>query len=186
MHIFVGSKNPAKIDAVRTASQKTWPDAVILGIDVPSGIDAQPLTDEDTRQGARNRAMAVLREGQKIHQEVKKGEALGIGLEGGVFDHGDQLWSTVWVAVTDDASHFWEANGARFPVPEPINSIMKAGEEMGPVVEKIVGEKDVRSKQGMIGVITNLFVSRSEEYAGIARMALGQWYGRDWAKILKK
>jgi inosine/xanthosine triphosphatase len=186
MHIFVGSKNPAKIEAVRIASQRAWPEVVIEGIEVASGIDAQPRTDDDTRQGARNRAAAVLLAGRKIYPKIDEGRALGIGLEGGVFKQANQLWSTVWAAVTDDTDHFWEANGARFLVPEPINSIMKSGKEMGPVVEEIIGEKDIRSKQGMIGVITNDFVSRAEEYAGIARMSLGLWYGRDWAKKLKK
>jgi non-canonical (house-cleaning) NTP pyrophosphatase len=46
------------------------------------------------------------------------------------------------------------------------------------------GEKDVRSKQGMIGIITNGFVDRTEEYTGITKMALGLWYGRKVADLL--
>ena len=51
---------------------------------------------------------------------------------------------------------------------------------------KKLGEADVRSKQGMVGVVTKNFVDRTEEYTGIIKMALGLWYGRDWKKSLGK
>jgi len=34
----------------------------------------------------------------------------------------------------------------------------------------------------MIGVVTNNFVDRTEEYSAIIKMALGLWYGRTWQK----
>ena len=56
---------------------------------------------------------------------------------------------------------------------------------MGPLVSKITGESDVRKKQGFIGVLTDGFVDRTEEYSGIAKMALGVWYGRNWQQTLE-
>jgi non-canonical (house-cleaning) NTP pyrophosphatase len=44
----------------------------------------------------------------------------------------------------------------------------------------VTGVNDVRSKQGMIGVVTGGFVDRTEEYSSIAKLALGLWYGREW------
>jgi len=57
---------------------------------------------------------------------------------------------------------------------------------LSPAVMKKLGEADVRSKQGMVGVVTKNFVDRTEEYTGIIKMALGLWYGRDWKKSLGK
>ena len=181
MHIFVGSHNPVKINAVTVAASETWPDATLVGYDVPSGVDEQPIGDDMTRQGAVNRAKAALHDGLAAHAELKEDdEVLGVGLEGGVMEFGNEMWSTVWVAVVDTAGNVCESNGARFKVPELVASKIRSGEEMGPVVAQISGHSDVRKKQGFIGVLTDGFVDRTEEYMAIAKMALGVWYGRNW------
>jgi inosine/xanthosine triphosphatase len=189
MHLFVGSTNPVKINAVTTAASETWPSVTVQGFDVPSGVSVQPIGDEETRSGARNRAVAALDEGiralKQADRPVRSQEVLGVGLEGGVFFFGEEVWSTVWVAVTDATGALYESNGARFKVPEIIAQRIKNGEEMGPVVNTVIGTGDVRHSIGMIGVITGKFVDRTEEYGGIAKMALGLWYGRDWEKSLR-
>lgn len=186
MHIFVGSTNPVKINAVVTAASETWPEATVIGISVPSGVSDQPRTDQETYQGAANRAQAVLAAGLMQEKLDASELAVGIGLEGGVFERDDgQLWSTVWAVVCDQQQKLFSANGARFQVPEIIAKIIQAGQEMGPVVEKLVGESDIRSKQGMIGVITQSFVDRTEEYSGISKMALGLYYGQGWDEQLQ-
>ena len=192
MHLFVGSTNPVKINAVITAASETWPDVLVEGRDVPSGIAEQPLSDAETRTGARNRAHAALAEGLQLlddpelapEHKFKPSEALGVGLEGGVFELDGELWSTVWVAVVDVAGGIFESNGARFKVPKLIADKIAAGDEMGPIVNKLFGGKDVRRTNGAIGVVTKDFIDRTEEYGVIAKMALGLWYGRDWDKHL--
>ena len=184
MNVFVGSTNPVKVNAVTIAASETWPEVSVKSLNVPSGINEQPIGDDETRQGARNRAQSATEDGitqlKQQNPSYQPDNILGVGLEGGVFQFENGLWSTVWVAVADAEGNLFEANGARFKVPDIIADLIKQGQEMGPVVEKLVGEADVRSKQGMIGVITNNFVDRTEEYTGIAKMALGLWYGRDW------
>ncbi len=208
MHLFVGSTNPVKINAVVTAASETWPSVIVQGRDVPSGVAAQPRSDQETRTGARNRALAALDEGLSAAKnsaqrtdtqnhahtahssqdlsyiKPKPSESLGVGLEGGVFELDGEIWSTVWAAVVDSSGQFYESNGARFKVPEVIAQRILAGEEMGPVVNQVIGQGDVRHTIGMIGVITNRFVDRTEEYSSIAKMALGLWSGRDWDKQL--
>ena len=104
MQIFVGSSNPVKINAVTIACSETWPTVAVTGIDVPSGVTAQPIGDTETRTGARNRAVAALDQGlrgldsQGVSYSAK--EVLGIGLEGGVTEVDGEYWSTVWVATS--------------------------------------------------------------------------------------
>ena len=190
MKIFVGSTNPVKINAVINAASETWPEIIVKGVEVVSGIAEQPLSDAETREGAVTRASESLKLGlinlrpSPTLTPAQNTEYLGVGLEGGVFEREGELWSTVWVAVIDSAGSLFTANGARFKVPEPIAKLIRTGEEMGPAVAKLVGEADVRSKQGMIGIITKNFVDRTEEYTGITKMALGLWYGRDWHDTL--
>lgn len=196
MMICVGSTNPVKINAVITAASETWPSVQVTGIDVPSGVSSQPRSDAETRTGARNRALAALHDGllqlkkQNADGEKKysvaNDEVLGVGMEGGVFENEDgELWTTVWCSVVDQEGAVFESNGARFKVPDIIAERIQNGEEMGPITVSITGKKDVRYGIGMIGVITAGFVDRTEEYSGIAKMALGLWYGRDWEKSLR-
>lgn len=73
MKIIIGSKNPAKISAVQAAFSDY--EADIMSEDVPSGVNDQPFSDEETIKGAINRAFGAL--------EISGGQ-IGIGLEGGV------------------------------------------------------------------------------------------------------
>ncbi len=101
MTVFVGSDNPVKINAVRQALRVKFPDVKIIGTAVESEVSEQPFTDEETREGAYNRARNVLALG---HQLIELGEVetdeneviLGVGLEGGVFEKNPkELWTTV-------------------------------------------------------------------------------------------
>ena len=44
--------------------EKVWKDAEITSLSVPSGVAAQPFSDEETMQGAINRAKRALEEGK--------------------------------------------------------------------------------------------------------------------------
>ncbi len=195
MKIFVGSLNPVKINAVTLAASESWPSVEVYGLDVPSGIAEQPMSDEETRKGATTRAQAALEDGLRRIAHAANGvvttdgvdavdqaeSILGVGLEGGVFQRDDgELWSTVWAVVIDSEGRLFESNGARFKVPEKIASQILEGAEMGSIVSKMLGGADVKRQQGAIGVITNNFVDRTEEYSIIVKLALGLWYGRDW------
>jgi len=183
MHIFVGSTNPVKINATTVAAAETWPKIKVSGFEVMSGVSEQPITDQETKTGAINRAQAVLQIGLK--EAVDSKDILGVGLEGGVFvDDQNQTWTTVWAAVVDHKNNLYIANGARFPVPEIVAKQIEAGEEMGPIMASFFNGRSIKHQEGMIGVVTNNFVDRTEEYSAIIKMALGLWYGRTWQKDL--
>lgn len=187
MHFFVGTTNKTKLLAVQLAIQDEWPDAVIVGYDVESGVASQPMSDEETLQGAQNRARQAIQQGRAEFTELDPAEYLAIGLEGGVVMFAEELWSTVWVAVLDANGQFFTANGARMKLAPHIAQPILNGEEMGPVMEHLMGVDNIRQKQGMLGVVTKNYVTRAEEYGGIAKLAIGLWFGRDWVKdIIEK
>lgn len=184
MRIFVGSANPVKINATIGAASEQWPDVVVEGLAVSTGVDEQPRSDEETKQGAINRAKAVLAEGL-ARQPEREGEVLGAGLEGGIEDDGTEMWTTVWAAVVDQEGNLGLSAGSRFLVPEIIASKIRAGGEMGPVIAEVLNESDlnkIKQNEGVIGVITEKFVDRTEEYQAVLKLALGVWYGRNWQK----
>jgi inosine/xanthosine triphosphatase len=185
MIIFVGSKNPVKINSVINAGSEAWPELQVIGIDVPSEISEQPMTDEETRQGATNRSRTVFKEGLKTLsiQQISSSVVLGVGLEGGVFKKdNNELWSTVWATVTDKDGNLYESNGARFKVPEIISKRILAGEEMGPIMGSFFSDPNLKQKQGAIGAITKGFIDRTEEYTIIVKLALGLYFGKGWEK----
>ena len=59
--IAVGSKNPVKVEAVRRAFAAAHAEATLElhPYDVPSGVNDQPWSDGETREGAINRAHAA-------------------------------------------------------------------------------------------------------------------------------
>lgn len=184
MHIFIGSTNPVKIDATRLAALPLWPELTLDGYEVDTGVPEQPRSDTDTRLGAEHRAARALAQGLAKRPELAQPTAggqpnvLGVGMEGGVFQFGNELWATVWAAVADQSGRLIVANGSRFVVPPEIAAPILAGGEMGPVVSQLSGVADLRKKQGMIGLVTNNHVTRTEEYSGIIKMAIGLWYGQ--------
>lgn len=188
MMIFVGSTNPVKINSVQFAASETWPEVRVQGMDVPSGVNAQPRTDAETKLGAENRAKAAFDDGLLTLSErdisaYKQGkiEILGVGLEGGIMMENSQMWSTVWACVFRPEDGVFFSNGARFQVPDLIAQPILRGEEMGEVAKRLMGGIEVKQLNGVIGMVTNNFIDRTEEYAGIVKMALGLWYGRNWA-----
>ncbi|WP_337236846.1 DUF84 family protein, partial [Salmonella enterica] len=55
--IIIASQNPAKVNAVRSAFSTVFPDQEweFIGVSVPSEVADQPMSDEETKQGALNR-----------------------------------------------------------------------------------------------------------------------------------
>lgn len=182
MKFIVASSNPVKIKAVSLAVFDHFPKARVIGLEAPSGVSAQPMSDEETRQGAFNRAKTVRALALERKLIVSDEEVLCIGLEGGVFhpafsEDARALWSTVWVVVLDYKGRFYESNGARFPLPAFLAEMLHDGQEMGPSLGHYVKDPDLRQKEGMIGYLTKNFTNRTHEYSSIAKVALGLWYG---------
>ena len=78
MKVVVGSQNPVKLEAVELGIKELWPSKQIelLGMEVDSGINEQPLSDVEMIKGAKKRAHAAIT-GQKDAR-------YGVGLEGGL------------------------------------------------------------------------------------------------------
>jgi inosine/xanthosine triphosphatase len=162
--IAVGSHNPAKIAAVKQVADTLWPTNLqVIGLGVPSGVADMPLNDAECRQGAINRATAA---------RALLNSDFGIGLEGGVDGSADLLWLTGWVAVVDRQGRVGLGGTARLRLPDAIARQVLAGEELGPVIDRLVGEENVRQRGGAVGVLTAGLVSRREQFGMAVAYAL--------------
>ncbi len=163
MKIAVGSTNPVKVEAVRAMTARVWPDVEIVSVSVPSGVDEMPMSDEETRRGAINRAR-VARE--------RVGADLGVGLEGGVHPEPFGLTLMGWVAVVDGNGRQGLAGAARLPLPQHIAQRVRAGEELGDVMDDILGDHNTKQKGGAVGALTAGLIPRIQAFAQAVAYAL--------------
>ncbi len=166
----VGSINPAKVAAVREALGKLAPRCAVVAQDVPSGAGAQPFGDDATRAGAIERARRALATGASD---------IGFGLEGGVELDGERVWLLSWVAAVDPSGREGYASGLRMLLPPALAAGLRAGAELGTLVDTMFGVTDSKSASGAIGLLTAGAVSRTDAFADLVAMSLAPWIHPD-------
>ncbi|WP_200805800.1 DUF84 family protein [Edaphobacillus lindanitolerans] len=170
MKITVGSTNKAKVEAVRTALRSMEIEAEVTGTGTDSEVSAQPVGDEETMTGARNRAKAAA--------STVPG-SVGIGLEGGVRELDGRLYICNWGALALPDGTVFTAGGAQLPLPEEVAAPVRAGQELGPVMEQYSLQEDIRQTGGAVGVFTSGRVGRPDMFGHIVRLLVGQWQFKD-------
>ncbi|MFS0562955.1 DUF84 family protein [Terribacillus sp. 179-K 1B1 HS] len=162
MNLIIGSKNPAKVNAVSAVFGDTW---TLKSAAVDSGVSAQPMSDEETRLGAVQRALAC----SKL-----TGATAGIGLEGGVTEMDDGLYICNWgaLAVGDEV---WSASGAKLLLPDFIAESVREGKELGPVMRAFTSRQDISTTDGAVGVFTDGHMSRAAMFEHICLLLKGQY-----------
>ncbi|WP_458207198.1 inosine/xanthosine triphosphatase [Haladaptatus sp. NG-SE-30] len=151
MRVGVGSRNPVKVAAVEAVLDGHI-DARVEPVTVESGVAEQPFGERETVAGAENRA-----------RKAASDRDLGVGLEGGVSDvpGTDGLYLIMWAAVTDGET-VGRGSGPRLCLPESVARRIRDGEELGPVMDDVLGESDVAKKQGAAGALTDGIIDRQE------------------------
>lgn len=186
--IYVGSTNPAKIDAVKGAldeiirlEKATNPEGgfqrtgiKVIGQAVPSGVGAQPRSDEETIQGALNRCRNL--------QRSYPG-SICIGLEGGVQETSYGLFLTNWGALIDEQGSVYIAGGARLPLPDILADQIRSGAELGAVIDQYAQEQKVGQKSGAVGILTENVIDRSQLFREVVLLLFGQKKHYSSAKI---
>jgi inosine/xanthosine triphosphatase len=161
--IAVGSTNPVKIAAVRTIIYQIWPEAQIEGIAVPSGVSEMPMSEAEIISGARNRA-------QTAREQLTAD--LGVGLEGGMHQESFGWVLQGWAAVVDKNGRSHIGSGTRLLLPEGIVQRVLAGEELGHVMDDLLGEENVKQRGGAIGALTAGLIMRQDAFTHSVAYAL--------------
>ena len=164
MRVGVGSTNPVKRRATRSALASV-PDVVVESVTVDSGVGEQPFGERETVAGAVNRARNVLAAGEYD---------LGVGLEGGVaeVEGTEGLFLIMWAAATD-GDRLGHGAGPRLRLPDRIAGRIRDGEELGPVMNDVLGTDDVAETRGAAGVLTNGIIDREDGLRSALAGALG-------------
>jgi len=163
MDIAVGSTNPVKRQATERALENAGVDADVATVGVDSGVPEQPRGAAETARGARTRARNAL-----------GGHDLGVGIEGGVEDDGpiDGLALVMYAAVTDgDRTEL--AAGPALRLPDRIAERVRAGAELGPVMDDALDTRNLKERAGAAGTLTGGATDRTEALSTAVAGALG-------------
>lgn len=164
--VAIGTNNKAKIAAIQNIVDQYFENVQYIQVAAASNVSEQPFSNEETRQGAINRAVNTL------------GQAMGdlnFGLEGGVHELGDFMYCTNWGAVALKDGTVLSAAGAQFALPEVIAKELRAGKELGPVMDNYTKQQDTRSGSGAVGIFTAGLVDRTEMFEHIVKLLIGQY-----------
>lgn len=175
MKIAVGSRNPAKVMAVEMVARRVWPEVILTPLSVPSGVSAMPMSDAECLAGARNRAQAALAAGDA---------ELGVGLEGGVTAEAAGLMLVGWVVVRHRDGREGLASTGRLPLPPLIASRVQAGEELGPVMDRILEQEKSNHRGGAVGALTAGLVPRADAFALAVAYALSPFVAPEFYEDL--
>jgi len=166
MKIAIGSKNQVKIAAVKNVVKHFWPDAEIIAVDVDSGVREQPRSEDEAVNGAKNRARLALE---------RTGADLGFGLEGCTIDTAYGMFLTSCTAVVDNNGVLGVGFGGKMLLPEAVAKEIRKGRELGPVMDELTGEHNIKQKQGAIGIFTNGLMTRTDINEGAVILALARF-----------
>lgn len=162
LRVVIGSKNKNKVNAVIDVFGKN--DFIFDKMAVQSGVSDQPFSDNETIQGAVNRA-----------KESRKYGDIGIGLEAGVQDTSYGLSLINWGALVDENDNLYIAGGTRILLPDEVANELSKGLELAEVMDTYCNRKDIRSNEGAIGIFTNNEVVRKDIFTHISKLLLGQY-----------
>jgi inosine/xanthosine triphosphatase len=164
MRVAVGSQNPVKVAATEIALDGQF-GAEVVPADVDPGVAEQPRGHPETVAGAENRAQEAL---------AGTDAALGVGVEGGVaaFDGTDGRFLVMWAAVTD-GERVGRGAGPSMRLPAAVADRVRAGEELGPVMDDLLDKEGVARGRGATGVLTGGAVDREAALADAVAGALG-------------
>jgi inosine/xanthosine triphosphatase len=127
----------------------------VVAVNARSGVPEQPIGLEQIRQGALNRAQRALQE--LLSQEPAANDAMrwGVGLEGGVDFEDEVAWLTGAVAIATNHERSSLAWSPRCPLPPGVAEALRAGRELGPIMDALTGVSDSKQKFGAMGYLTN-------------------------------
>ena len=163
--IYIGSANPVKIESTRKAFGLAFPGRSydFIGLPVDSGVSDQPSGNDETLQGALNRAVHVKHE----HPDAE----FWVGIEGGLEKTGNQMNVFAWIVVMN-RSRTGKARTATFEIPGPLRKLIEEGYELGDADDKVFRRTNSKHNDGTVGKLTGGIIDRIEYYKHAIILAL--------------
>lgn len=163
--IIVASKNPVKVKAVQRGFEKMFPgeEIQIKSVSVPSGVGDQPMTSEETLQGAHARAL-------NASQKLPEAD-YWTGVEGGVEETEGGLAVFAWIVI-QSRDRIGKARTGTFFLPPRVADLVRQGKELGDADDIVFGRSNSKQDNGSVGILTADVVDRAGFYEQAVILAL--------------
>jgi inosine/xanthosine triphosphatase len=163
--IVVASKNPVKLQSAKLGFARMLAETEfqVEGVDVPSGVSDQPMTDEETLTGALNRAQNA--------SKVSPHADYWVGIEGGCEDRNGEMQVFAWVVVLSNG-RVGKGKTGTFYLPREVAALVRQGKELGDADDIVFGRLNSKQQNGSIGILTGDVLDRTAFYEQAVIMAL--------------
>ncbi|MBA3724250.1 MAG: DUF84 family protein [Candidatus Levybacteria bacterium] len=168
MKVAVGSQNLTKVNAVKKAFEKVFPNTLweVIGVDVPSGVANQPMTDRESIRGATNRAKRSLK---------KCNADFGVGIEGGMQKVGKEWFTSGWVVIINKEGIIGTGSSIRMTIPPKLLTLILDGVELGHANDLVFKQTNSKHGDGHFGLMTNNVITRTSAYQDAVFTALSRF-----------
>ncbi len=169
MKLYIGSTNPSKVEAlIETIRDYSFlANAEVYAYKTASEVSHQPLTLEETVQGAMQRAKNVF--GNCDYS---------FGIESGLFEFPlTKSYMDVCVCIIYDGNKFFEGLSCGFTIPPKINRLVHKSEvdmEQACFETNLTSQRKIGSAEGIIGLLTKGRITRKDYTKQAIQMALIQ------------
>lgn len=164
--VIVASTNPVKIQATRNGFERMYPKEHfrVTGVLVPSGVSDQPMSDDETFQGALNRVMAA--------SDQMPDADYYVGIEGGLEEiSSGELQGFAWVVIRDH-ERSGKSRTATFILPNEVSELVREGKELGDADDIIFKRTNSKQANGSVGILTDDVMDRTDFYEHALILAL--------------
>jgi len=162
--VAVGSRNPVKISAAENIFSKIYGEIEVIGLDVDSCVGEQPFGLDETIKGAINRA-------KKAYSDDLD---FGVGVESGLMKTPHSISGYIdlqWCAIFDgDKITLGVSSGFEYP-PCVIENVLN-GKEVGDVMDRVTGIKELGEKMGAVSYLSKGMLDRTQNTEQCILMAM--------------
>jgi len=175
LKVVVTSFNPVKIEAVRQAFLNRFPlrEIELIPAHVDSGVADQPMSDEETRRGARNRV-------SNARLQIADAD-FWVGLEGGLDFFDGHLMAFAWMVVANKDQRYSETRSATLPLPPEVQKLVSGGLELGDANDRVFSTLNSKQGGGAYGLLTDGLMTRESIYTQTLILALIPFVHELWS-----
>ena len=163
--VVVASKNPVKINAARLGFENMFPgqEFEFVGVSVNSGVPDQPMSCNETKLGAINRANNA--------QKIINNADYWVGMEGGIEKIGEEMEAFAWMIVKSN-NKLGKSKTASFHLPKKVINLINQGKELGEADDIVFKGENSKQKNGVVGILTGDIIDRTSYYSNAMVLAL--------------
>ncbi len=156
--VIVASANPVKINVTQIGFSKMFPNETfeVQGINAPSNVSDQPMSEKETLEGAFNRV-------KNVSQLAPKAD-FWVGIEGGLEMVDQEMEAFAWMVIKSKEGTIGKGRSASFFLPNKVAALIKQGKELGEADDIVFGKTNSKQANGAIGLLTNDVLTRTTYY----------------------